>query len=286
MVEESIYNLIPEAYQPPERPPMYRSKHNPVQPPSYSTFPNKASSIKHDSTGASLYGRRAVPIGHDVSQEITPKRFLHSGQGHPPLPPVQKFLRDSYSGPKPPIPSKEEKPVLGLVTDKNFVVANAVDAVVTAPKRTVLEPPRAVDRPSFGKVPDYLSRVKGDLTKERSMLEEIRQRNEQQAAEERAMFVRRLEDKDREELVASLRQRWEEKHRQYQSLPFARDTAMQKARKQHVEDEMKEIEQALAKLNKKIVYVYEDDPQIASYCRTEAIKEAQTAWARESVKKP
>ena len=37
-MEESIYNLIPQPVPVPEKPPMYRSKHSGICPPTYSTF--------------------------------------------------------------------------------------------------------------------------------------------------------------------------------------------------------------------------------------------------------
>ena len=37
-MEESIYNLIPQPVPVPEKPPMYRSKHNGACPPTFSTF--------------------------------------------------------------------------------------------------------------------------------------------------------------------------------------------------------------------------------------------------------
>ena len=39
MYEESIYNLIPKEYVPPPKSKKYRSKHNPMKPPTGSTFP-------------------------------------------------------------------------------------------------------------------------------------------------------------------------------------------------------------------------------------------------------
>ena len=37
---------------------------------------------------------------------------------------------------KPPVPRKDEKPVMGLKTDRNFVRDNAVDAITKAPPQT------------------------------------------------------------------------------------------------------------------------------------------------------
>ena len=40
MYEESIYNLIPKEYVPPPKQANYRSRHNPLAPPTGSTFIN------------------------------------------------------------------------------------------------------------------------------------------------------------------------------------------------------------------------------------------------------
>jgi hypothetical protein len=38
----------------------------------------------------------------------------------------------------PPLP--KEKPLMNLVTSKNFIVANAVEAILAAPKKVLLKP--------------------------------------------------------------------------------------------------------------------------------------------------
>ena len=41
---------------------------------------------------------------------------------------VGKFNRDAQK--KPAVPKKDEKPIFGLVSDKNFIVANAVENIL------------------------------------------------------------------------------------------------------------------------------------------------------------
>lgn len=41
---------------------------------------------------------------------------------------MTKFARDTNK--KPAIPGKDEKPIHGLVSDKNFIVANAVENIL------------------------------------------------------------------------------------------------------------------------------------------------------------
>lgn len=41
---------------------------------------------------------------------------------------------DRAHPPKVPVPKKDERPIHGLVSDKNFIVANAVENILAAPK--------------------------------------------------------------------------------------------------------------------------------------------------------
>lgn len=41
---------------------------------------------------------------------------------------VNKYNRDGDK--KPAVPKKDEKPIMGLVSDKNFIVANAVENIL------------------------------------------------------------------------------------------------------------------------------------------------------------
>ena len=44
---------------------------------------------------------------------------------------AKKEYNDGFK--KPAVPKKDEKPIHGLVSDKNFIVANAVEAILSAP---------------------------------------------------------------------------------------------------------------------------------------------------------
>lgn len=272
-MNESVYSLIPDEYVPDSRPPRYHSKHNAAAPPSYTTFP-KPSTIGRDGSGAAMFGRSGANMGREVGHEINPKRFLKAGEGHKKLPDPEPFsYGDATAREK--VPSRADKPVMGLKTEKNFVTANAVEVICTAPKRVAVEQPLAMSRPSFGKTPKYLERVRGDLDAEKHFVEEAKARQQQYEEEAKAQYLHQLPEAEKTSLLTSLRERWEAKHKLYQALPFARDTAMQIARKEALEKEMKEVEDAMAKLNKKVVYVYRDAPGIAEFARSQAMREAQ-----------
>jgi hypothetical protein len=285
MAEESIYSLVPHIPEAPPKGRMHRSKFDPNAPPSYSTFPKKEQSAgNRDGSGAMLYAGRSGAMGHDVGPDVDPKRFLKShSAARDTLPRPQEFHRPLVAPPRTGVPTRDDKPVMGLMTDKDFVHANAVDAMhTTARHRNQARQDDPLARKDFGQAPGYLTRMKDQIDGEKTMLAESRQQQAEYNASVKAQFVRHVPDSEKEELIAALRQRWEEKHRQYHALPFAQDTAMQIARKEAIERELKEIEVALEKLSKKVVVVYNDTqgPGVSNWARSQAQQDANTTASR------
>jgi hypothetical protein len=67
------------------------------------------------------------------------------------LPPVKAYSYECYN-PKNPVPKHNEKPVMGLKSNKNFIVTNAVENILSVPKATKQD----VDwrqKTDYGKVP-------------------------------------------------------------------------------------------------------------------------------------
>ncbi len=145
--EESIYSLIPREAPPATKPEKYHSKYPPTIPPTYSTFCLKTTSMPGV---ANVPGDYSLPCGSHKQTAMNgtlglPKggakadaaRFTKKGTGTMKLPErkwgcrgvAKKF--EYTTGPKrPPIPSKEEKPIMGLTSEKNFIVANAVENIL------------------------------------------------------------------------------------------------------------------------------------------------------------
>jgi len=70
--------------------------------------------------------------------------------------------------------------------------------------------------------------------------------------------MRLMTDEERDEMIAGLKKKWDETHKQYQSLTFNIDTVTKVQRKEGLEVEMEQIEKAIQKLSKKNIYVYDD----------------------------
>ena len=71
------------------------------------------------------------------------------------------------------MPKITDKPIQGLKSSKNFVVENAVDNILSTPKC----PPTPVDwtkKKNFGKVPNYLNRIKEHVEAENRMRENLK----------------------------------------------------------------------------------------------------------------
>jgi len=56
------------------------------------------------------------------------------------------------------VPKKDEKPIMGLNSKKNFIITNAVENILSAPK-LIKDDPQWTKKKDYGKVPDYLSRI-------------------------------------------------------------------------------------------------------------------------------
>jgi hypothetical protein len=67
---------------------------------------------------------------------------------------VTKFNRAGVK--KVNVPKKDEKPIMGLVSDKNFIVSNAVENILAAPKLPVNNNKDYLKKNTYGRVPKYL----------------------------------------------------------------------------------------------------------------------------------
>ena len=147
--EESIFNLIPKERYEPAKPKRYKSTHPHYVPPTASTFALKTTSKpgianlngayqpeggSHSQRGASLtFGHPKGSLKPDTTG------FRKKGTGQPTLAEQTMLKKFTYTDDvkRPPVPKKDEKPIMGLVSDKNYIVANAVENILAAPKLPV-----------------------------------------------------------------------------------------------------------------------------------------------------
>lgn len=249
---ESIYNLIPRSIEKPPKASRYESKFKTVV----------KTELKQNRSPNKTMGPAKVDVP-------TPGEFLKKRSKEPQLPDLQEITYDfdDMKMRKPPVPRKDEKPLMGIRTNKNFINTNAVENIMSVPKKPV---PKFVDTrrgntsllDQSGLVPKYSK--KGDYGE---VPDYLRKRNEEtwRAQEEYNAYIKErmrqgamkcLSDEEREEIIAGLKKNWEELHHQYQGLSVVTDTAPKKNRKERMEAEMKQLERDIELIERhKMIYI-------------------------------
>jgi len=159
---------------------------------------------------------------------------------------------------KAPLPGRDEVPLLGLVSGKDFVRANALEAQLLPARGPPPPPPAATAKADYGRVPAYLHGVKATLAAEREAKEAAAAAAAAAAAQPAGM--REMGVEERLELTTSLEGRWARVQAAFQSLPLACDTDPKKRRKEALEAELAQLESDLAVLRRpgKLMVATED----------------------------
>jgi len=267
---ESIYNLIPPKPVEMEKPPMHKSAHSPTLPPTASTFPTKgtahptvanvAGNLTQKPVKDSSHSNFGKPKG---SYADDPNNYMKKGaktggkvltlaemkQQHPEALAPRELKPSTRHGP----PKKSEQPVMNLVTSKNFVVANAVETILAAPKKLPEGAKDYLKKEDYGKVPKYLQHIKQDIEAEYQYIRELQEQREQ----EQANRIRLLTEDERQGLLEGLKAKWEQVNTAYQAETHITklDTAGKMKRKEKNEAELMQIEKDIEKLSKKNIAV-------------------------------
>lgn len=98
--------------------------------------------------------------------------------GNNSLPPIRSFTYDCAHK-RASVPKLTDKPLLGLKSNRDFIMHNAVEAILSSPR--VKETERDwLGKKDFGKVPAYLERIKGSLEDEYRMLRSLQENEEEE----------------------------------------------------------------------------------------------------------
>lgn len=256
MGDESIYNLIPREYVPVSKPPMYRSRHDPTAPVTGSTFGT------HGTTrppGAGLLVKREHSVlgPKDVARP-DPQNFLKKSLTTPEM--VGEMRRSMHSSfrytdeqRRPAVPSRDDRPVMGLRSNKNFITANAVEAILQVPPATDLGLPNYLRKEDYGRVPTYLQQVREEIRRETDMIDQyVRdQMAEGSGRGEEGVYEEMLES-EREALVGALKIKWGDVNKEYQKITHMvkLDSTGKIRRKERLEAELKEIEADIQRLER------------------------------------
>jgi hypothetical protein len=164
------------------------------------------------------------------------------------LPSVEHHTR-SKDVIKPPVPSRDERPVQGLTTSKDFVTCNAVEIINSSPRRKDAEIPYN-KREEYGKVPAYLKTVKVEIEKEKALVDTYvadSYGSLQGGRHKREV----MDEQERRDLINKLKQRWDDVNSEYQKYchKVILDTPGEIKRKASQEAELKQLEEDIKKLS-------------------------------------
>eukprot|EP00928_Gymnodinium_smaydae_P092510 TRINITY_DN763_c0_g1_i1.p1 TRINITY_DN763_c0_g1~~TRINITY_DN763_c0_g1_i1.p1 ORF type:complete len:280 (-),score=80.92 TRINITY_DN763_c0_g1_i1:113-952(-) len=270
---ESIYNIIPPKLIHEEKPPMYKSQHSGTLPPTASTFHTKQNSTYPATSNMSghllekpipdkTHATKGKPVG---SYKNEPTSYMKKQAKTGPVASLAEVKKSNPELLKPTtlkpahhsgaIPKASEAPVMNLVTSKNFIVANAVETILAAPRKVTEGAKDYLHKEDYGKVPKYLQHIKRDIENE---YEYIRQM-EQSAAESYMNPRRPLADDERQELINGLKAKWEQVNTEYQGGTHITklDTTGKMKRKEKHEAQLAQIEKDIEKLSKRGITVDE-----------------------------
>ncbi|EGR27986.1 hypothetical protein IMG5_185690 [Ichthyophthirius multifiliis] len=265
MEGESIYNLIPKEYVPPPKEKRYRSQYPPHLAPTGSTLINHTTSRPGVANLIGDYSLVKGPHSHkDFSKTLgklpgsiqpytSEYRKKNTGtMGSNKLPDIQKFKYPDEDKRRPNVPLRVEKPLMGQVSHKNYIVSNAVENILSAPKMLKQEQDYLTKK-DFGKIPDYLIKNKENLENEYKMIQNLHLSEAEEVEKQKYMMsvaeVKQLRD--------GLKAKWESVNNKYQTITHINkiDTIGLKRKKEESEKELTQLEKDIAKLNKQYVFV-------------------------------
>jgi hypothetical protein len=274
--EESVYNLIEKPTQIKKKSKRYKSKYPGNAPPSYSTLAlnntsktgiaNVEGSYENiDTVGPHQQKKQLATMGRNVRDYVGTDKYLRKTQGlyndtinkmkHPTKEKHERKMPNGFKK-RDPVPKKNDKPIMGLRSKKNFISSNAVENILSAPKKVKKSEGHWTDKAEFGKVPEYLRKVKEEVNDEYQYMKELEIQHQQRQNK----AIKKLSEEEKEEFLEALRNKWNHLHQKYQNFSFTMpQDKVHLQRKENVEKEMDQLEKQILKLSKENIYIYEDE---------------------------
>lgn len=124
---------------------------------------------------------------------------------------------------------------------------------ILAPKLPVNTQKDFLKKKTYGKVPQFLQKIKREIEDEYQLVREMQLEEENER--DRQKFL--LDEQERGELIAALKKKWEVVHREYQTLTHKGklDTLGIKNKKESCEKELAQLEKDIEKLSKNYIFV-------------------------------
>ncbi|KAG7272302.1 hypothetical protein CRUP_014187 [Coryphaenoides rupestris] len=213
---ESFYHHIPREEVTTEKPPRYTSKF-------------RTTVVQENKSGKS-----AMKTMGPANVEIpSPEKFLQKQSRDHKLTEKKVFTRageHSCTQRKPDVPSKSDRPVMGLHSKKDFVKTN-----------------------DYGETPEYLQQ----LMEEQQRAQEEYNRYVSDRMREGAM--KQLSGEEHAAILEGLNQNWEGVNRQYLGLSLVTDTITKRQRKECLEQALLQLEKDIALMKRyQTIYIAHD----------------------------
>lgn len=250
---ESIYNLIPKTPEKIVKPDRYRSKFK-------SSVENEQNANKMD---CKTMGPAEVTLND-------PGSFMKKRSKLPNRPSKADFKYPDDEKRRPKVPNHAERPAMGAKSTKNFIRANAVENIMSVPKKSAANfadtkngaiqqlessgmTPMYIKKREYGKAPKYLVQRKELTAKLQKDYDDYVKGSLQRGA------MKCLSELEMQNIICGLKTNWEEIHHQYQGLSVVTDTAPKKNRKERMEAEMDQLEKDIELLEKHAkIYISSD----------------------------
>jgi len=272
---ESIFRLIPQEEGVPAKPPLFISEHSrPSGPPGSKAFGSFGRSVR-ESVHPQAYTKKGDVLaptypgqGQGERLLLSPARRGSARRGCLLLLCAPLCCADSrFSSPAaaacaatrgfkypqskvPQLPSRADVPITGLTTSKNYVTANAVENILQAPRPVKNEEWTVADAPNFGKVPEYLTRIKQERVEEEEFIRTIQQTREEDTG------FKVLPEEQRLQILAGLKAKWMAVNKQYmQDLSICIDSDPKKRQKEDLESALDQIEKDIESMSKPNVVI-------------------------------
>jgi len=232
MAIESIYDLVQETPPAPYKPPRHKSIHNPKVKPSWSRFNCHTMSRGVCNVGGNdsslgplpqadkTFGTKPGSNKADVCTYLKKTSLGVETSKHMKTKCPEAFMvsENRQKGKmKASLPTRDDKPLMNLVTSKNFIVANAVENILAQPKKVPEAEMRWTQKEDYGRVPEYLPTLKEGIAAEREMIMGMMAEQMEHANPNMQKYIAPLDDDKRIELLHALKAKWEVTNQSYQT---------------------------------------------------------------------
>jgi ribosomal protein L9 len=142
----------------------------------------------------------------------------------------------------------DDKPIMGLKSEKNYITSNAVDVILMPTKKRPNKEILYKEKRNYGKVPEYLSKIREDIEKEYKTIREMQIRNEEDELKKK----KKLNNEEIESLREGLQKKLEQLKKEYGNITHKTvfDTLVTQKKKIRLEKEIKIVENDLEKISK------------------------------------